>query len=159
MRVQGVARLLVLGVAMRKNNSAFPKPKHAFFFHQKRCAATHPWAMGPPTCKIVGVESMFVFVQPASMGVWLPVSKYPWIQLRREPPRSTDFHDDSSNVCSLGRSATADVAWRPLLDLPLQSKRNPMAALVNMYRYRVRGTVEIQRMPEEFVLGLYRKDV
>ena len=45
MRVQGVARLLVLGVAMRKNNSAFPKPKHAFFFHQKRCAATHPWAL------------------------------------------------------------------------------------------------------------------
>ncbi|EDQ98579.1 uncharacterized protein LACBIDRAFT_298845 [Laccaria bicolor S238N-H82] len=46
----------------------------------------------------------------------LPVAKYPWIQLAANPPRRMEFHDESSNVSSLG-SATADIAWRP--DLPL----------------------------------------
>ena len=69
----------------------------------------------------------------------------------------TDFHEDSSNVSSLGRSTTADIAWRSLLDLPLQSKRNPMPTFVNMYRYRDSGEiVAIQRMREELVHGLHR---
>jgi len=54
MCVKGVARLLVLGVARRKRQLHFPKafplvdhqanPKHALFFHQKSCSATHLWS-------------------------------------------------------------------------------------------------------------------
>ena len=34
-----------------------------------------------------------------------------------------------------------------------------MTAFVNLYRYRERGAVEIQRMREELVHGLHCKDV
>ena len=39
MRVQGVAKLFVLGVAMRNR-----RPKHTIFFHKKKCSATRLWA-------------------------------------------------------------------------------------------------------------------
>ena len=63
--------------------------------------------MGPPTSKIVVVKPM-----SSSFGQLL-FSKHPWIRLRREAPRRMEFHDESSDVSSLGRSATADVTRPP----------------------------------------------
>ena len=71
---------------------------------------------------------------------WCRLASSLEVPMASTPPRTsslnTDFHDDLSNFSSLGRSTTADIAWRSLLDLPLQSKRNPMPAFVNMHRYR-----------------------
>jgi len=60
-----------------------------------------------------------VFVRPASMGVRRPAwsLEVPMDLTPANPPRRMEFHDESSNVFSLGRSATADIAWKP--DLPL----------------------------------------
>ena len=42
--------------------------------------------------------------------IQLLVSKYPWIRLHSEPPSlRMEFPDESSNVSSLGRPATADI--------------------------------------------------
>ena len=69
-------------------------------------------------------------------------------QLRWEPSfqsRSTsEFHDDSSNVFSLGRLATADVAWNPYST----SRCN---AFVNIYQYR--EDEEPLRMREELAFS------
>ena len=78
-----------------------------------------------PTCKIVVVKSM-----SSSFGQLL-VSKYPWIRLRPEPPRRMEFHDESSNVSSLGHSATADVTRPPAVI--------KMTAFVDLYRSRESG--------------------
>ena len=63
--------------------------------------------MGPPTSRIVVVKSM------SSLFGQLLFPKYPWIRLRREAPRRMEFHDESSDVSSLGRSASADVTRSP----------------------------------------------
>ena len=79
--------------------------------------------------------------------------------LPRTPSLNTDFHDDSSNVSSLGRSATAYITWRSLLNpAAIKTKfdgrfRQPVSI------YRERGTVETPKTREELVHGLHRKDV
>ena len=73
------------------------------------------------------------------------------------PPRRRGFHDEPSIVSSLCCSAAADIAWSPLLDLSLQSKRNPMAPLVNMYRCRESGESSgFKASGKSQVMGLQR---
>ena len=86
--------------------------------------------MGPPPCQVVAVKSMSSLFGHLR---WDPAFSLDvsWIRLRREPPSlRMEFPDESSNVSSLGRSATADA--RP----PAVIK---MTAFVDLYRSRESG--------------------
>ena len=126
-----------------KDNSAFPRRFHLLstkltlntpFSSTRREALRCNPLMGPPTCKIVGVKSMLSL--SGQLRLEYGSQSRSTHQVRHKPPRR---NDGPSSVSSLGCSATFDIAWRSLLHLPLQSKRNPMAAFINMYRYRESG--------------------
>ena len=132
----------VWGVAVRKGNSALPTLLHLddqldtdthFYFTRRGMPCDPPMSL--PTCKIVSVKSGVVFVHPRWRSGFQPES----IQLRRRTLVEWGFMTSRPTFPLPGRSATADIAWRFLLELPLQLKRNPMAAFVNMYRYRESG--------------------
>ena len=64
--------------------------------------------------------------------IQLLVSKYPWIRLHSEPPSlRMEFPDESSNVSSLGRPATADITRPPTVI--------KMTAFFDLYRSRESG--------------------
>ena len=119
-----VVKRFVLGVAVRKRQLRCPKApvnerpdnKHAFFFHQKRCPATHLWALLLAK-SLLSMLSLFDQLQ-CGYG-FQSQSTHRKFNFPANPPRLIV-------QCFLsGRSATADIAWTSLLDLPLQSKRNP----------------------------------
>ena len=79
---------------------------------------------GPSYLQSRSCQIDVVFVRPTSMGS----SFYPRIRLRRGPP---EFPDESSNVSSLRRSATADITRPPAVI--------KMTSFVDLYRYRESG--------------------
>ena len=65
-------------------------------------------------------------------GIQLLVSKYTkGFDFAANPPRPTEFPDESSNVSSLGRSATADITRPPAVI--------KMTAFVDLYQSRESG--------------------
>ena len=129
--------MFVLGVAVRKR-LRFPKAPvneqpqaDTFFFHQERCLVTRLWtfllakSLSPSQCCLC--LASFDVGTASSLDAPKESSTPP-----QTPRRVVQ--------CFLsGRSATADISWRSFLDLWLQSKRNPMATFVNMYRCRERA--------------------
>ena len=83
--------------------------------------------MGRPTCKVVVVKSLLPLFGQLR---WDPAST-PGFDFAAEAPRRMEFHDESSNVSSLGQSATADIT-RPLAVIK-------MTAFVDLYRTRESG--------------------
>ena len=109
--------VLVFGVAVRKgllSQSAFAaidsNPKHIY------AVSLSPGEMPscPPTCKIVVVKSMLPSFSQLLVSKYLLTNGFNFIA---NCPRPMEFLGQSSNLSSLGCSATADIASRP--DLPL----------------------------------------
>ena len=72
--------------------------------------------MGPPTCRVVVVKSMLSLFGDFD-GIQLVVSKQSRIthgfDFAANSPRRMEFLDESFNVSSPGRSATADITRPP----------------------------------------------
>jgi len=128
-----------LGVAVHKDphSKAFaavddPNAKHTFFLTRRD--ALDP-SMCPPTCKIVVVKSMLSLFGQLRWASRLSLEvSTPEFNSAANPHRRVEFHDESSNISSLGRSATAAVI-----------KMKP----ADRFRQLEEGAVEIERMCEE----------
>ena len=109
--------VLVFGVAVSKGLLS------QFAFASIDSNANHIYAVSlspgempscPPTCKIVVVKSMLSSFSQLLVSKNLLTHGFNFVA---NCPRPMEFIGESSNVSSLGCSATADIASRP--DLPL----------------------------------------
>ena len=122
----------------KKDNSAFRFHRLTPFYFTRRNVlrpAYGPSNLKNHCCQVDVCFRPATFDGGLASSLEVPMASAP----PRTPSLNTDFHDDSSNVSSLGRSATAHIARRSLPDLPLRSKRNPMPPFVNMHQYKESG--------------------
>ena len=107
--------------------------------------------------KIVVVKLMLTLFGQLRWGYGFQSRSTHRLNSAANAPRRRGFHEEPSNVSSLGSSATFDIAWRSSLDLPPESTDGRFRQYVAIQRER--GVVGIQSMREELGHGLLRKDV